>query len=338
MALVGGDPPAPRPPYVVRLPVPPSPPSPAFSEGPPTLTAAPLLPAPPLPAACLSPPSSPPPPAHPTHDAGFPLPQAPLCLPYPLPSLPAPPTLSHRPAGAAACVPVPACPGTLAGVGTSSSSQGKVALGIVGSLVGWLAGLHLPTLPISSTGTPVSPCTHGHPPSLALCLFAPLSRAPCCPLCGVPPARVPSPGALLTLLLSLAYRAHYARPYRLLLVPHPCPAPRCLCAHFAGFHPLALPPAGRGTPPPLRCFVLPALPRSAPRHWAARCAPLPTPPAPPSAPTLSSLTPSATGRWCPVPAPGAGRNNACAPRAPAPCTAPPAGSPSPSPPPPVPPH
>ena len=204
--------------------------------------------------------------------------------------------------------------------------------------MGWLAGLHLPTIPIPSPGTPVSPCTHSYPPSLAVCLFALLPCAPCCPLLGVPHARVPCPGALLVPLPSLAYRAHYARPYRPLLVPHPCPAPRCLCVHFAGSHSSAFPSAGRGAPPPLRSSVLPALPLSEPRHWAAPCAPLPTPPALPSVPNLSSLTLSPTGRWCSVPAPGASGDRAGATSAPAPRTAPPAGGAPPSPPPPALPH
>ena len=209
---------------------------------------------------------------------------------------------------------------------------------MVGRLVGRLVGLQLTTVPIPSPGTPVSPCTHVHPPSLALCLFTPLPCVSCCLLCGVAPSRVPSPGALRFSLLSPAYRAHFACPCRLLLVPHPCPAPRCLCFHFPGSHSLALPPAGRGAPPPLRCSALPPLPLSASHHWAARCAPLPTLPAAPGAPTLSSPTPSPTSRWCPVPAPGAGGDGASAPRVPAPRTAPPAGGAPPSPPPPVPPH
>ena len=116
--------------------------------------------------------------------------------------------LSRQPAGAAARVPVAACPDTPARVGTSSPSPGKV-------VVGQLAGLHLPTIPIPSLETPVSPCTHGRSPSPALCLFAPLPRVPCHLLRGASPSRVPSPGALLVSLLFPAYRAHYFT----------CPAP-----------------------------------------------------------------------------------------------------------------
>ena len=120
--------------------------------------------------------------------------------------------------------------------------------------------------------------------------------------------------------------------------PAPLPAPRCLTVHVAGSHSLALPPAGRGAPPPLRCSVLPALPLSAARHSALRCASLPTPPAFSGALTLSFLTPSPAGGWCLVQAPGAGGGVAGAQRAPAPRTTPPAAGVPPSPPPPAPPH
>ena len=96
--------------------------------------------------------------------------------------------------------------------------------------------------------------------------------------------------------------AHFACSYRLLLAPHPCPAPRCLPVHFAGSHSLALPPAGRGAPPLLRCSVLPALPLYAARHWVVRCAPLPTPPVNPGAPTFPPLSCS---QWM-VSCPGSG--------------------------------
>ena len=75
-----------------------------------------------------------------------------------------------------------------------------------------------------------------------------------------------------------------------------------------------------------------------PRQYVVRRAPLPTPPVLPGALTLPSLTPSPAGRWCLVPALGAGGDGAGAPCAPAPRTAPPAGGASPSLPPPAPPH
>ena len=184
----------------------------------------------------------------------------------------------------------------------------------------------------------MSPCTHGRPPSPALCPFAPLPRAPCCLLRGVPPFRVPFCGALLVPLLSLTHGAHYACPYRLLLVPHPCPAPRCLPVHAGGTNSLAPPPIGRCAPPPLRCSVLPALPLSTARHWVARCAPLPTPPVHPGALTLAFLTASPAGGWCLVLAPGAAGDGAGAQCAPAPRTTLPAGGAPPSPPPAAPPH
>ena len=131
-----------------------------------------------------------------------------------------PPPLSHRPAGAAARVPVAACRGKPAGVGTSSPSPSKVADGMVGRVVGRLVGLHLPTIPITCLGTPVSPCTHGHSPSPALCLFAPLPRVPCRRLRGVPPSRVPPLEPFLPRSFPLR-----PCPICLPLPPSTCPAP-----------------------------------------------------------------------------------------------------------------
>ena len=151
-----------------------------------------------------------------------------------------------------------------------------------------------------------------------------------CPL----PSRVAFPGALLVPLLFLCALC----PYCLLLVPHPCPVPRCLPVHVAGSHSLALPPAARGALPPQACSVLSGLPLSAARHWDVRCAPLPTPPVLPCALTLPFLTPSPAGRWCLVQALGDYGDGAGALCAPACRTAQPAGGAPPSPPPPASPH
>ena len=176
------------------------------------------------------------------------------------------------------------------------------------------------------------------PLPFALSPRCPVPRAPCCLLRGVPPSRVPFPGPLLVPVLS----PFVPCPRCLPLPPSSCPAPLpCtalpLCPRR--WLPLSCSPSRwPRCPSAARCPVLPALPLSASRHWAYRCAPLPTPPALPGALTLSSLTPSPTGRWCPVPAPGAGGNGAGAPRAPAPRTAPPASGAPPFPPPPALPH
>ena len=202
--------------------------------------------------------------------------------------------------------------------------------------MGWGAGRHPPTIPIPSLGIPVTPSTQGHLPSPALCPLALLSLPPCCLLPGVLPSLVPFLAAPLTPLLSLAHLVHCACSCCFLLSLHPCPV-LLLPVRFTGPHSLALPPAGRGALPLLRCSAKPALPLSAVCHWVGCCAPLLSPPAHPGARTFRPLNPSQAGRWSQAQTSGPGGDGAGAPCAPAPRTEPSAGGTPRSPPPPAPP-
>ena len=216
-----------------------------------------------------------------------------------LPSLPVLPTPPRLPAGAAARAPAAAHPGTPVGVGTPSLPQGKV----VAETAGWQVGQQPPTIqPNPFLGIQLTPCTHRHLPSPALCPLALLSFAPCCLLPGVLPSLVSFPAAPL---LCVTHLIHPAGSCCFLRALYPCPVP-LLPASFADSHSLVLPPAGRGVPPLPCCSAKHAHPLPAVRHWVGCCAPLLSPHAHPGAPTFPSLTPSQDSRWCRAQALGAG--------------------------------